>query len=130
MEFLLENFFSGGRKIHFKAFQIMQSSGPDFTYETPETKVREEGGERDSGYHEEERLLHSTPRHFRARVRRPTKLQFSAENQNRLKRPAAINHIYLKLLQYSVRGGRVQNRKVQKRNLRMSILELNNTFLF
>ena len=102
-------------KIHFNAFQMMPSSGDHFTFETPETKIREEGREKDSGYHEDERLLRSTPRYFTARARRPTKLQFSSEKQKRHNRgPVTLPRIYLKLLQYSVREGKVQDRKFNK----------------
>ena len=82
----------------------MQSSGHHFTFETPESKIGEDPRQRDSGYHEEERL-HSTPKYFTARVRRPTKLQFSAEKQKRRKDPVAVTHFYLKLVQCSIREG-------------------------
>ena len=82
----------------------MQSSGHHFTFETPDTKIGGDQGQEDSGYHEEERL-HSTPRYFTARARRPTKLEFSAEKQKKIRGSVAVTHFYLKLVQFSIREG-------------------------
>ena len=80
----------------------MQSSGHLFTFETPDNKIGAGQRQGDSGYHEEERL-HSTPRYLTARARRPTRLQFSAEKQKRIRGSIAVTHFYLKLVQFSIR---------------------------
>ena len=84
----------------------MQSSGYHFNFETPDTKLGEDQRQGDSGYHEEERL-HSTPRYFtdRARRPRPTKLEFSSEKQKRIRGAITVTHFYLKLVQFSIREG-------------------------
>ena len=82
----------------------MASSGHHFTFETPDTKIGADQRQVDSGYHEEERL-HSTPRYLKARARRPTRLQFSAEKQKRKRGSITVRHFYLKLVQFSIRDG-------------------------
>ena len=75
----------------------MQSSGYHFNFETPDTKLGEDQRQGDSGYHEEERL-HSTPRYFTARARRPRPTK-------RIRGAITVTHFYLKLVQFSIREG-------------------------
>ena len=73
---------------------MMGSSELSFIFETPRTKLGENLA--DSGYEG----LHSTPRYFKPREIRKTRLQFSADKKRRIREQIA--QFYLKLLPFSI----------------------------